>query len=146
MEEEGVFSPEQLENLFEAYNAFKDGQTGLLMPYQIETALRAMGCNPTPEEVEDIQEDAKNGVNFKTFAYIAYRHSRAVDVVGELVESFAVFDRNSTGVLPVSEIRKILKGIKNPFTDDQITEILDKVNYTNDNVNYAEFVEAMVQS
>ena len=142
---DSLLSDEKLQELNAAFKGFADKSSGNLGAENIEKALRSTGLNPTPEEVEDIIEEIGDECDFKTFAYIAYMHSRCIDVEGELVESFEIFDKEGKGFLPVSKIKEILKKIKNPFTDEQIEQLLSKVNVTNNTVNYTEFVKAMLE-
>ena len=143
--EEKLVSDERLQELNAAFKGFSDKETGNLKSENIEKALRSVGLNPTPEEVEDIIEEIGNECDLHTFIYVAYVHSRCINVESELVESFEIFDKEGKGFLPVSKIKEILKNIKNPFTDEQIDELLSKVTVTDNNVNYSEFVKAMLE-
>jgi Ca2+-binding EF-hand superfamily protein len=110
--------------------------------------LRAVGFNPYPEEVEDmIEEIEKNNdpLNFAASLYVLRSHARAVDPEGELVDEFRVFDKDGKGKLKVETIRNILKGIKQPFTDDQITELISQAEVDSGNcIASRDFVKLML--
>lgn len=144
MEDERQLTPEQIEKLRKAFSQFADGENGGLTAESIEKALRAAGCNPTPEEVTDIQDDIEDEADFNTFAYIYYRHSRCVNVEEELIESFEIFDKDGTGYLTVDKIRNILSNVRTPFTEEQIDDLLDKVTIQDNKVKYTELVKAMI--
>lgn len=134
--------PELLQEAKKSFDGFsEDGKT--LAPENLEKAIRAIGLNPTPEEIEDMLEEITE-IDFKAFIYIVYHHSRCTDVKAELIESFGIFDKDDTGKLPVDKIREILKKIKNPFTDEQIDQLLEKVDIEDDEVDYVQFVDAML--
>jgi Ca2+-binding EF-hand superfamily protein len=110
--------------------------------------LRAVGFNPYPEEVEDmIEHIAKNNdpVSFATFMYLLRSHARAVDPEGEFVDAFRVFDKDGSGKLKVETIRNVLKGIKQPFIDDQITELISQADVdTSNSIVYQDFMKLML--
>jgi Ca2+-binding EF-hand superfamily protein len=146
MAEDGVFSPEDRENFKNAFDAFDDDRDERVATSVLGKLLRAVGFNPLPEEVEDMIEDIGAPVfDFNSFLYILYRHAREADPEGELVDSFKVFDKTGRGKLKVDLIRQILGNLKQPFTDDQISELLGQANVDdNDEVDYVEFVKVML--
>jgi Ca2+-binding EF-hand superfamily protein len=146
MAEDGVFSPEDRENFKNAFDAFDDDRDGRVATDVLGKLLRAVGFNPLPEEVADMTEDIGGKTfDFNSFLYILYRHAREADPEGELIDSFKVFDKEGTGKLKASLIRTILSNLKQPFTDDQISELLGQAELDdNDEVVYADFVKVML--
>jgi Ca2+-binding EF-hand superfamily protein len=146
MADEGVFSPEDRENFKNAFDAFDDDRDDRVATDVLGKLLRAVGFNPLPEEVEDMQEDiAAPTFDFNSFLYILYRHAREADPEGELIDSFKVFDKTGSGKLKTTVIRQILGNLKQPFTDDQISELLGQAEIdSNDEVCYADFVKVML--
>lgn len=135
---------EKLHNVFDAYDDDNDGR---IDNAQLETVLRASGYNPTPEEIEDMQVDINHRpFTFTQFLYIAYRHSRAISAEDELIAAFKLFDRNKTGKLPVLTVRSILENTKQPFTSDQIDDLLDQVDVQNDEVDYVALSHAILNA
>lgn len=141
-----VITSDQLRILHDSFDAFA-GDDGYIEPEVIERALRAAGYNPSIAEMTDIYEDIeRKPIAFNAFLYISYRHSRNVNVEQELVDAFHVFDTKEVGLLPTKEIKKILKNIKRPFTDDQIDELIKDTNPFNDLVDYKKFVHLMLSN
>ena len=142
------FSQEDRENFKNAFDAFDENRDELIETEDLGKLLRAVGFNPTPEEVEDMIEDAGSSkIDFSSFLYIASRHSREVDTEQELVDAFKVFDKDGSGKIKVDTIREILKNLKQPFTDDQVNELLgqaQKLIDKNNCVKYTEFVKVML--
>lgn len=146
MASEGMFTAENKENFKNAFDAFDEDRDELIKTDVLGKLLRAVGFNPMPEEVEDMIEDiGASTLDFNSFMYILYRHAREVDPEGELVDAFKVFDKDGTGKLKTDTIRKILRNLKQPFTEDQISELLGQAEVDgNDCVNYEDFVKVML--
>ena len=146
MSEEGLFSPEVRENFKNAFDAFDDDRDDLVSTDEIGKLLRAVGFNPLPEEVEDMIEDINAPTfDYNSFMYIVSRHAREVDPEQELVDSFRVFDKDGTGKLKTEIIRKILRSLKQPFTEDQINELLGQASIDKDDcIKYEDFAKIML--
>ena len=146
MAEDTIFSAEDKENFKNAFDAFDENRDDLVSTDVLGKLLRAIGFNPMPEEVEDMIEDiGASTFDFNSFMYIVYRHAREADPEGELVDAFRVFDKDGTGKLKTDVIRKILRNLKQPFTEDQIRELLSQAEIDgNDCVKYEEFVKVML--
>jgi Ca2+-binding EF-hand superfamily protein len=107
--------------------------------------LRAIGFNPQPEEIVDMQEDIHSPTfTFKTFVYLVFRHGREVDPATELIDAFRVLDKTGSGRLKVSEIRHILKNIKEPLSDGQVEELIRRAEPVRDEIDYVSFVQIML--
>jgi Ca2+-binding EF-hand superfamily protein len=141
------FRPEDRENYKNAFDAFDDDRDDLVATGLIGKLIRAIGYNPLPEEVEDMQRDINAPTfNFNTFLYIVFRHARETDPETELIEAFRVFDKQGSGKLPEGQIRKILASLKNPFTPTQIDDILQKAEIdSHRQIDYADFVKLMLE-
>ena len=141
-----IFSAEDKENFKNAFDAFDEDRDDLIKTDVLGKLLRAVGFNPMPEEVEDMIEDiGATTLDFNSFMYILYRHAREVDPEAELVDAFKVFDKDGTGKLKTDMIRQILRNLKQPFTEDQISELLALAEIDgNDCVNYEDFVKVML--
>jgi calmodulin len=149
MFELGDFSPETRENFRHAFDAFDEDRDDRVAVEQLGKLIRAVGFNPLPEEVEDMIEDiGAPTFEFDSFLYIMFRHSREADPEGELVESFKVFDKGGTGRLELDLVRRILRNLKQPFTDDQINDLLGDgdidLEIDQGTLNYAKLVKRMI--
>lgn len=140
-----LFSPEDRENYKNAFDAFDEDRDDYIASDVLGKLLRAVGFNPTPEEVEDMVQDvAADKLDFKSFLYIVSRHAREADPEAELIEAFKVFDKTASGKLPVDTIKNILRNLKTPFTEDQIRELIGQADVKDDQIEYAEFVKVML--
>lgn len=141
-----VFAPEDKENFKNAFDAFDEDRDDFVEKSEIGKLLRAIGFNPMPEEVQDMMEDIKGDkFDFKTFLYIVYRHARECDPEQELIDAFKIFDKDGTGKIQTDAVRQILLNIKQPFTEDQINELLGQAQIDKNNcVNINDFVKLML--
>jgi calmodulin len=143
-----IFTEEEEANFKNAFNAFDDDRDGVIPTELLGKLLRAVGYNPYPEEVEDMVEDlASDGspLKFESFLYLLRAHARSAFPEEELVDAFRVFDKDGTGRLSVDTIQKILKSLKQPFTEDQIAELLSQADVdAQSTVNYRDFVKVML--
>ena len=140
------FSQEDREYFKNAFDAFDENRNSFIETADLGKLLRAVGFNPTPEEIEDMIEDAgSTKLDFNSFLYIASRHAREVEPEQELVDAFRVFDKDGTGKLKTDTIRKILRNLKQPFTEDQIAELLGQATIDKqDCIKYKDFVKVML--
>ena len=141
----GVVSSDQMESLQNAFDTFDANQDGCLEPNELEPAIRALGFNPRSDEIRDMIEDTGNTpIDLKAFVYMVYHHSRNVDVERELIDAFRVFDREGSQSLPEEKMREILKNIRKPLSDEEITEIFARSESQDGKINYISFVHEML--
>jgi Ca2+-binding EF-hand superfamily protein len=107
-----------------------------------------VGYNPLPDEVEDMEEDIGAATfDFESLLYLLYRHAREADPTGELIEAFKVFDKDGSKRLKITTVRQILHSLKQPFTEDQINELLSDLETSDpktDTLEYEELVKKMI--
>ena len=142
-----IITIDKLEKLHSVFDAYDEDNDGKIDYEKRETLIRAVCYNPTPEEVDDMILDVqKRPFTFCQFLYIVYRHSRAANVEEELVTAFKVFDRNNSGRLPVATVRSILENTRQPFSSDQIDDLLEQADIQNDEVDYTMLVHAILNA
>ena len=140
------FTIEEREDFKNVFDSFDENKDNIIETNNIGKLLRAVGYNPTDEEVEDMIEDINSpNLDFNSFLYIVSRHAREVDPEDELIEAFKVFDKEGTGKLHKDMIRKILSNLKQPFTEDQILELFYQAEFDeNEYTDYKSFVKIML--
>ena len=132
-----------IQDCFDIYDQDGDGSVSVK---ELPKMIRALGANPSPEEIEDMLEefDSNETMEIDEFTYIAAHHLRACDAETELVNSFRIFDRDNTGKISVDMVKKILKNISVPLTDEQIEKLLRKTGTESDMVDYRKLAEVML--
>lgn len=128
-----------------AFDQFDDDGDGYIESTLIERCMRAIGYNPTVEEIVDIIKDTDNcGISYYSLLYIIYRHARNVDTKKELIDSLEIFDKQKTGKIYVEDLARLCKCIRRPFTDQQIQEVLQDCNVVKGMVQYEEFIQKLL--
>ena len=139
-----LFTADQYQNIKSVFQSYDENHDGILTSDEFEQAFRTLGMNPSPEEVSDMLDDANGDLSFDAFIYLLYYHSRSANVTEELIDSFQVFDKDGKGTLPIETVKKILKSVRKPFTDEQIDDVLSKLQIEQGNVNYEELAEHLI--
>ena len=142
---EQLFTKTQLQNSKKAFNVFDEDKDGKISTNFVGQLLRALGYNPTPTEVEDMIEDVgKPTLDYNIFLYIMARHARGATPEDDLVRAFRVFDKENTGFLSIDIVKHILMNIKQPFTSEQVDELLSKLKFKGQQVPYHNLVHLML--
>ena len=122
---------EEINNYFSVFTSFDEDNDGRIDNKRIEDLIRAVGFNPSPEDVEDILYDLsttdKSTFDYESFLVILARVSRAADPVLELITIFKSLDRENSGRIKLSLARKILESIPKALDDEDIDRILGSV-------------------
>lgn len=139
-----LFTADQYQTIKSVFQSYDEDHDGILKSEEFESAFRALGMNPSPEEVLDMLNDANGDINFDAFIYLLYYHSRSANVIEELIDSFQIFDKNGKGTLPIETVKKILKSVRKPFTDEQIDDVLKKLQIEQGSVNYEELANQLI--
>jgi calmodulin len=159
MEEEptvdNVESPED-DKLRDIFALFDRDSSGFIDPDELGAGLRALGCNPTDAEIEQMIEEANARVDeesgkldFAGFTEIIGKYKKNTDEVEtELLRAFMYFDQNNDGTVDKEELREALK--KNGFdklTDEEIDELFaDADADDNGRINYQELITVICRS
>ena len=140
-----IITSDQLEKLRNAFDAFDEDNDGKVQCNVLEKLIRSVGFNPSAEEIEDMTEDLNNNpFTFNAFLYIVFRHSRCVNVEEDLIRAFRVFDKTKCGRLPVAKVKSILQNTRQPFTDEQIKDIISHCDVKNELVDYRILVKSIL--
>lgn len=113
---------------------------------EFESLVRSLGYNPTSAEIEDMLNDLKDkqDIDFESFAFILYRHSRYSKPEEELERSLFIFDKDNKGTLTCSVVKNILKNVKHPFTDEKIEKIINKTKNSNGEIEIKSLVRVLL--
>ena len=142
---EQIITSDQLEKLHNAFDAFDEDNDGKVQCDVLEKLIRSVGFNPSVEEIEDMTDDLNNApFTFNAFLYIVFRHSRCVNVEEDLIRAFRVFDKTKCGRLPIATVKAILENTRQPFTKEQIDDIIEHCDAKNDLVDYRILVRSIL--
>eukprot|EP00954_Amorphochlora_amoebiformis_P022025 1350343-Amorphochlora_amoeboformis.AAC.1 len=107
--------------VFELFDADADGKLNV---EELGRALRALGNTPTEKEVKGLA--TSESISYDEFKQIAASCKSPPDsqLVGELRDSFMVFDRENAGCIPEPEMRFVLSNMGEILSDTEVDQIL----------------------
>ncbi|CCJ28766.1 unnamed protein product [Pneumocystis jirovecii] len=122
----------------EAFSLFDKRGKGTISRDCIGDLLRAVGQNPTLSEISEIEESIPEDIGFDTFLRVLNRPNgfRSVGDHADFIRGFQVFDKESTGLIGVGELRYILTNLGEKLSDDEVDELLKDINTKDGVVNY----------
>jgi Ca2+-binding EF-hand superfamily protein len=161
MEEEANVDNNEVEvaeddKLRQIFALFDRDHSGFVDPEEMAAGLRALGCNPTATEIEDMIKDANEKVDsetgkldFAAFSEIISKYQKNTEEVeSELLKAFMYFDKNGDGSVDKEELREALKS--NGFdklTDDEVDELFAEADADdNGRINYQELVSVICKN
>ncbi|CCJ28768.1 unnamed protein product [Pneumocystis jirovecii] len=133
----------------EAFSLFDKRGKGTISRDCIGDLLRAVGQNPTLSEISEIEESIPEDIGFDTFLRVLNRPNgfRSVGDHADFIRGFQVFDKESTGLIGVGELRYIvLTNLGEKLSDDEVDELLKDINTKDGVVNYGEFVKMILSN
>ncbi|QPG73861.1 hypothetical protein FOA43_001176 [Brettanomyces nanus] len=134
----------------DAFALFDKKGTGKVSASQLGDLLRAIGQNPSLQEISELQtsvggEDA--ALDYGKYIELINREGgfKKVGQPEDYIKAFQIFDKNLTGFIGVGELKYILTSIGEKLTEDEVDELLKGINISDDNtIDYVEFVKSIL--
>ncbi|KAG5518839.1 hypothetical protein PMAC_002369 [Pneumocystis sp. 'macacae'] len=125
----------------EAFSLFDKRGKGTISRDCIGDLLRAVGQNPTLSEIAEIEGSIPEDVTFDAFLRVLNRPNgfRSVGDHADFIRGFQVFDKDSTGLI-------VLTNLGEKLSDDEVDELLKDINTKDGVVNYGEFVKTILSN
>ena len=96
------------------------------------------------EKIKEVDIDGNGTIEFSEFVTMAEKSKKTVDSEESIKEMFSAFDLNGDGFIDAEELRKMLLGLGETFTDKDIDAMMLEADIDGDGrVNYEEFVKIM---
>lgn len=136
----------------EIFDKFDKDGSGALDRQELVAGLRALGGNPTKNDIQSILEEAENKANAngklefdEFFGLLSTYRKDSEQVQEELLNAFMYFDRNQDGSIDKEEVKETLKRAgDDPLTDAEIDEMFAEIDTNDDGkVSYRELVRYM---
>ncbi|GMF00704.1 unnamed protein product [[Candida] boidinii] len=129
-------SPAQIEEFREAFSIFDKDGDGRISAAELGTVMRALGQNPTQQELNDlineIDADGNSLIDFSEFLTMMARQIKEQDVEAEILEAFKVFDSDGDGKISQAELRRVLTTIGEVLTDEEANKMLEAADTDSD--------------
>lgn len=114
----------------------------------LDQLFKAMALHIDDEKLKDwadeMDEDATGLVDWERFKILFERKLKEDEEEKELKEAFRVLDSNKKGVIPVSDLRWILKSLGDDITEEEIDDMIAETDTDGSGtVDYEEFKSLM---
>ena len=146
------FTEEELKKWKEIFNLFDENKNGSISTKIIGDSLRALGYNPSNDEIKkiinEIDKERKGKIRLNEFLSIKKLIDK--DDPQELIESFQIFDKEGKGFITLEDFKKILtfqtgEEITNEEVNDQLDSFKEAID-KNGLVNYYKVVDLMLNN
>merc|ERR1712221_22260 len=133
----------------EAFDEFDTDGSGTISPEELLGVMRAMGQNPTEDEllnlVLEVDVDGNGTIDFPEFLNMMKKKAREVDEEADLREAFKIFDRNRDGYIDMKELKKVTAMLGTMLTKEEIEEFMAEADKDgNGKLDYEEFVKMLM--
>merc|ERR1712215_511230 len=134
----------------EAFDEFDTDGSGTISPEELLGVLRAMGQNPTEDEllnlVLEVDVDGNGTIEFEEFLSMMKMKASEVDEEAELREAFKIFDRDNDGFISMKELKKVASMLGTMLTKEELDEFMAEADADgNGKLDYDEFVKMLLQ-
>eukprot|EP00095_Tigriopus_kingsejongensis_P006981 maker-scaffold641_size121017-snap-gene-0.21 protein:Tk06981 transcript:maker-scaffold641_size121017-snap-gene-0.21-mRNA-1 annotation:"Calmodulin" len=139
---------EQIAELKQAFNEFDNDGSGTITTKELGYAMRAMGMNPTEQELLDLinefDTDGSGQIEFPEFCNMM-SHKIGLDNDEELIRSaFRVMDKKGTGTITSAEFRFLMTNIGDKISHEEFDMLIGEADRDGDGyLDYEEFVQLM---
>ncbi|XP_065654430.1 uncharacterized protein LOC100203072 isoform X2 [Hydra vulgaris] len=123
---------------------------GCITPKQVHSFFTDMGETYTQKEVNkliyelDIKD--RDTLDLREFLTLIQLQLKVNDTEEEVIEAFKVFDKDQSGFLECSELRRIMVNLGDKLTDDEVDSVIVKSDIDGDgSCNYEEFTRILMR-
>uniref|UniRef100_A0A6B2LPG7 EF-hand domain-containing protein n=1 Tax=Arcella intermedia TaxID=1963864 RepID=A0A6B2LPG7_9EUKA len=138
-------SEDQIHHFKECFRLFDKNGRDQILSSDLGNVFRALGQNPTEAELEAMTQEVNGDVvEFSEFLSLIAKHIKTADTEEDIMEAFKVFDKNNTGEISASELKRVLTSIGEKLSDDEFEEIMKDCNVDqNGKIQYHALVKLM---
>ena len=138
---------EQENEVREAFALADKNGTGTIQTKEVGMVVRALGMNPSDEELQEMIQGRGDGVKitYNDFVDMVGDRMNEVENEDEIREAFAVFDRDGQGFIRAAELRHMMTNLGEKLSDQEVGDMIREAGIDNDGqFRYQEFVDRMI--
>ena len=143
-------TPAQRSEIREVFDLFDVDGSGLLDVKELRVAMRALGLEPTPADVQAVADSGrvKDGkVSLEVFQEAMAERLSGRDPREEIAKAFALFDEERTGKINLQTLRRVARELGENVTDTELEEMISEADQDNDGfVTLDDFVRIMMST
>lgn len=132
----------------ECFEIFDKDSSGTISKAQVGTAVRALGKNPTNEDLARLLDGQPDQIDLATFSalYNSEEFKTASAQEEPMLAAFAALDRDGKGKIDAAQLRQILTTLGDVLTGDETETLFKEVTEGADGIDYKDFVATLVNS
>ncbi|BGP14895.1 hypothetical protein JCM10213_003749 [Rhodosporidiobolus nylandii] len=124
-----TFDPAQVQTFKEAFDLIDQDNDGIISEADLKGLLASLGQTPSPQLLSSLLSSpspglSPNQLNFTAFVTLMASHLQELDTEPELLEAFASFDDDNSGLIKASELRQGLKSLGDRMSDEEIDRLI----------------------
>eukprot|EP00091_Calanus_sinicus_P011141 TRINITY_DN2533_c1_g1_i3.p1 TRINITY_DN2533_c1_g1~~TRINITY_DN2533_c1_g1_i3.p1 ORF type:complete len:149 (-),score=61.23 TRINITY_DN2533_c1_g1_i3:31-477(-) len=140
----------ELAEFKQAFDEFDEDGSGEISTKELLGVMRAMGQNPTEEElntlVMEIDVDGNGIIDFEEFVAMMKMKAHEVDDEADLRQAFQMFDSNHDGFIDMRELRQVAVMLGTMLSREEVDEFMAEADKDgNGKLDYDEFLKMLLQ-
>ena len=130
-------------------------KSGSISDFELKEYIKDTGYQPTEEELDQLLQELKmdrgpiaRSHTVDDFINLLYKRMSETDIDYEFVEAFKIFDKNSTGAIPINELKNTIvnDNLEDTFNAQQIEELLNLADTKKDGyIHYESFISELLK-
>ncbi|KAL8624251.1 hypothetical protein ACOMHN_027557 [Nucella lapillus] len=133
----------------QTFNLFDKKGNGTVATKDLGNVFKSLGLQVVDEKLkewaDEADEDAAGFITWVQFKPVFETKLREDEDERELREAFRVLDKGNKGVIPVEDLRWLLRSLGDDLTDDDIEEMISETDTdASGTVDYEEFYKLMM--
>ena len=125
-------SAQQKQEIKDAFDLFDTSGSGTIEAKELKVALRALGFEPTKEDIfnlinqtdKDISNKDNIKIDFHEFLDIMIAKMSEKDSSPALEQAFSLFDLNGDELIDFHDLKKVAEELNENMTDEELKEML----------------------
>lgn len=119
-----------------AFDIFDTSGTGTMDAKDLRIVLRALGYDPSAEEVHELIKPyaVESRLDFNTFLATIHDRMCRPDPPETLIKAFKMFDRGGKGFITFEDLKEVASNIDAEHNDEELREMIDKWDRNEDGV------------
>ncbi|XP_067682711.1 uncharacterized protein [Haliotis asinina] len=122
------FTEEQLSEFREAFSLYDRDGDGCITSKDLGVTIRSLGGAITDAElqvmIDEVDQTKKGLLNFPDFLTYMARALQGLESEEELLDAFAVFDKDQNGYISAAELRHVMTSLGERLTDNEVEEMI----------------------
>lgn len=139
---------EQKADIKEAFDLFDPDGTGKIATRELKVAIRALGFEPTREEIRkliaNVDPEGLGKLSFDEFLDLMSVKMGEKDSKDEVLKAFKLFDDDNTGKITFKNLKRVAKELGENLTDEELQEMIEEADRDGDGeISQEEFLRVM---